>query len=217
MSYWKNVLVIQNNFNNTVDYNRTWWENSTYYDIQYYNNSFVDNDIAAYLKAAINQTCDLDCQKKGCQWSVVYGLAGWTLILMGINAGLIVLGGWFYKPRMVGMFCHHFLLIFNLASLIVTHKFRNRDQGKLAAMSIMPSKTISDTEYDATWTYQDDANFIDKIWVWQLVTFFLCLITSNFGCFKVWNRTDLRDSQLRSTMMKRTNVEEQNNDGGRLL
>ena len=33
MSYWKNVRVIQNNFNNTVDYNRTYWENSTYYDI----------------------------------------------------------------------------------------------------------------------------------------------------------------------------------------
>lgn len=91
----------------------------------------------------------------------MYALAGWTLILMGINAGLIMLGGWFYKPRMVGMFCHHFLLIFNLASLIVTHKFRNRDQGKLAAMSTFPSHEDNDT-----WTYQDDASFIDKIWVW---------------------------------------------------
>lgn len=220
MSYWKNVRVIQNNFNNTVDYNRTYWENSTYYDIQYLNYTFSNEETAADLKAAINETCDLDCQKKGCQWSVIYALSGWILVLMGINAGLLILGGWFYKPRMVGIFCHHFLLIFNLAALIVTHKFRNRDQGKLAAISLMPSKTLSDTEYDTNWTYQDDAEFIDKIWVWQLVTFFLCLITSNFGCFKMCNRTDLRDSQFRSTIAEQQHQQNQmGNDeqDGRLL
>ena len=57
----------------------------------------------------------------------MYGLAGFTLVLTGINAALIVLGGWFYKPRMIGMFCHSFLTIFALASLIVTHMYRYRD------------------------------------------------------------------------------------------
>jgi len=65
-------------------------------------------------------------QKKGSQWSVIYALAGWTLVLAGINAVLLALGGWFYKPRMIGMFCHNFLMIFDLASIIMTHYYRNR-------------------------------------------------------------------------------------------
>ena len=83
----------------------------------------------------------------------MYALAGWTLVLMTVNAVMLVLGGWFYKTRMIGMCCHHLLLLVNLTSLVVTHKYRYRDQGKLAALSTMPSKTLSDTEYDANWTY----------------------------------------------------------------
>lgn len=60
------MLVIQNNVNITEKFNETWWENSTYYDIRYYNESFEDNATATELKGAINATCDLDCQKKGC-------------------------------------------------------------------------------------------------------------------------------------------------------
>lgn len=131
---------------------------------------------------------------------MVYAFAGWIFVLMGLNAVLLVLGGWFYKARMVGMFCHHFLLVITIAALVVTHKYRYRDQGVLAAMSTMPSKTLSSTEYDPNWTYQNDAHFIEKIWAWEMVTFFVCLVTANFGCFKIWNRTDVRDSQVRSTL-----------------
>ena len=111
---------------------------------------------------------------------------------------ILTFGAWFYKPRMIGLFCHHFLLIFNLASLVVTKMFLERDQGKLAALSLTPSKAHSDTEMDLTWTYSDDSVAIQNLWVWQLVTFILCLATSNFGCFKIWNRTDIRDSQVLS-------------------
>lgn len=83
----------------------------------------------------------------------MYGLAAWTLVISGINAVLLVLGGWFYKPRMIGMFCHLFLMIFALASLIVTHKYRYRDQGKLAALSTSPSRINSAGEFDPVWTY----------------------------------------------------------------
>lgn len=63
MSSWKNVLIIQNNFNNTAVFNNTYWENSTYYDIQYLNGTFSDPDTAANLTLSINGTCDMDCQK----------------------------------------------------------------------------------------------------------------------------------------------------------
>ena len=167
-SYWSNVLVIQNNFNNTGIYNNTLWENSTYYDIQFINGSYTNNDTAKQLKLSINETCVgdcnkyssqwnetcyYDCLKQGSQWSIIYVLAGFTLIFMATNALLIMAGSWIYRCRMIGIFCHHFLTIFLLASVVVTYRYRYREQGQLAAMSLMPSQTSSTTAYDPNWTY----------------------------------------------------------------
>ena len=61
MSHWKQVVVIQNSFNNTGVFNNTYWENSTYYDIQYYNGTFSDPLKAANLSLSLNSTCDMTC------------------------------------------------------------------------------------------------------------------------------------------------------------
>ena len=58
MTYFGNVLTIQNNFNNTAIYNNTLWENSTFYDIQFINQTYSDEDKALELKLSINATCD---------------------------------------------------------------------------------------------------------------------------------------------------------------
>lgn len=106
---------------------------------------------------------------------------------MAINAVLLVLGGWIYRCRMLGIFCHHFLTIFLLASVIVTYRYRHREQGQLAALSLMPSKTTSDSSYDLNWTYADDADFIDKFFICELLALICCLVTSNIGCCKCGN------------------------------
>mmetsp|Transcript_35027 Transcript_35027/g.42899 ORF Transcript_35027/g.42899 Transcript_35027/m.42899 type:complete len:229 (-) Transcript_35027:440-1126(-) len=181
MGSWSNVLQVQK-MDELVQYWNTTEDgvyiNSTYYDINYINGTFDDKDAAADLYQSLNDTDGYSWQKQGSQWSLVYAFAGWTLVLAAINGVLLILGGWFYKPRMVGMFCHVFLMIFDLASLIITHKFRYRDQGKLAALSNLPSRAKSDSEFDSDWTYKNDAEFIDKIWLWQLVLFIFCFITS---------------------------------------
>lgn len=200
MSYWSNVLVIQNNFNNTAKFNNTLWENSTYYDIQFINGSYSDEEKAKALKISINETCIDDCQKHGTQWSIIYLLAGFTLIFMAINALLLVAGGWIYRSRMIGIFCHHFLTIFLLASVVVTYRYRYREQGQLAALSLMPSQTTSTTAYDPNRTYADDAEFIEKFFIGELIALILCLITSNLGCCKFGNKTNIRDSQVTSSM-----------------
>ena len=119
---------------------------------------------------------------------------------MAINAVLLVLGGWIYRCRMLGIFCHHFLTIFLLASVIVTYRYRHREQGQLAALSLMPSKTTSDTQYDLNWTYADDADFIDKFFICELIALICCLVTSNIGCCKCGNNSNVRDSQVTSSM-----------------
>ena len=81
-----------------------------------------------------------------------------------------------------------------LCSFIVTWRYRYRDQGKLAAMSTMPSHLKSETQYDLTWTYQDDASFIHTILIWQGVAIIFFIFTGNIGCFKFMNKTDYRDS-----------------------
>ena len=58
----------------------------------------------------------------------------------------------------------------------------------------MPSRYQDPDTFEPDWTYQDDANFIDKIWVWQLIVLFVTLITTNLGCLKICNRNDIRDS-----------------------
>ena len=127
MKQWNNVLFIQKNFNNTVTYNNTYWENSTYYDIMWVNGSFVDDDAALDLKLKINETCDIDCQKRGCNWSTIYALSGFVLVLSAVNALVLVVGAFFYKSRMIGMFCHAFLTVMSAISIGVLFKFRNWD------------------------------------------------------------------------------------------
>lgn len=114
----------------------------------------------------LNATLTETEKKKGCQWSTIYAFAGFVLVLLACNAVLLVLGGWFYQPRAIGMFCHSFLTLINLVAVIITYRFRFRDQGKLAAMSTMPSRTDGDNAYDLSWTYQDDAKYIEKIFIW---------------------------------------------------
>ena len=72
---------------------------------------------------------------------------------MAANAILIIFGGFFYHSRMIGVFCHGCLTVFSLISVCLTYKWRYWDQGKLAAMSTMLSRTISTNDYDTTWTY----------------------------------------------------------------
>ena len=48
-------------------------------------------------------------------------------------------------------------------------------------------------------TYMDDAAFIEKMFTFQLIALIVCFATANLGCFKICNRNDLRDSQLKST------------------
>ena len=162
--YWGDVLHIQNDDTVFMIYNDTFFGNSTYYDIQYLavNQTvqvYSDLTKATELNTTLYEECDDDCLKKGSQWSIVYALAAWTLIFMAINGVLLMLGGWFYRCRLLGIFCHHFLSIFLLASIITTYKYRNRTQGELCALSLLPSHISTDK------TYADDADSIDAYFI----------------------------------------------------
>lgn len=101
---------------------------------------------------------------------------------MSINAVLLMLGACFYKSRMLGIFCHHLLTIFLLASVITTYRYRHRTQGELCALSLLPSHSST-----AGRTYADDAAFIDKFFMGELICLLVCLVFANVGCCKFGN------------------------------
>ena len=138
-------------------------------------------------------------------------------ILMAANGLLLIIGGFKYPPRMVGMFCHYLLTLFLVASVTVTYKYRYSTMGKMAALSTMSVTNMTSLNitlygmtnpttkqedlyvYPSDRTYMDDAKFIDNMFVFQLIALIVCFITANLGCFKVCNNNDLRDSQLKSS------------------
>jgi hypothetical protein len=115
-----------------------------------------------------------------------------------------MLGSWYYKPRMAGMFCHWFLTIINIASITVTYSYRHSLQGQISALSTAPSRAASTEEMDSSsdWNYTDDAAYIDKIFWFQVITMLISLGTSNMGCIEAGNKPGGKhfDSTVTSAM-----------------
>ena len=80
----------------------------------------------------------------GCRWGIVYEFAAITCLLLALNAIILTLGVWFFKARMAGLCLGTLLGCLNLASLVTTGVFRFNTMGKLAALSLTPSKYDSD-------------------------------------------------------------------------
>jgi len=76
----------------------------------------------------------------GCRWSVIYALSSVTLLLIALNAVLMTLGAWNYFARAISGCLCCLLSMVNLAAIIVTATFRFNTVGKLAALSLTPSK-----------------------------------------------------------------------------
>ena len=168
------------------------------------NGTFSDPVAAAALNLTLNTTCDEFCWKRGSNWSLIYAYGAMVNLLMAMNGLLIVLGGWFYKPRIVGIFCHWMLTIFLIASVSVTYTYRYSTMGKMAALStlsvhnmtalnitlaeVAQNKTGSDlTVFPDERNYTDDAKLIDNMFTFQLIALIVCFLTANIGCFKVCN------------------------------
>ena len=101
--------------------------------------------------------------------------------------------------RIIGLCSVCLLGCVNFASLITTAVFRFSDLGKLAALSLAPTKYVDDGNRDTPYldegrTYHDDAKMIYWIWVAQL---FACLCSCCFSIFI--NKPPSQEDLLRST------------------
>ena len=81
-----------------------------------------------------------DCLEKGCRWSVIYQLNGVTMIIIAANILLLIGGVWNFHLRALGACCASALCCVNLAAIITTAIFRFNTFGRLAALSLLPTK-----------------------------------------------------------------------------
>ena len=134
-----------------------------------------DNDQALELMYDLNGWSRSELSK-GSRFSVVYGLCGFTLLLISIAYLLLAVGARKYDARVTGLVCLCCLECVNFAALITTACFRFNTMGKLAAISLCPSKfegtndvgmpTVSDDR-----TIGTDADLILGLWIAQLIVF----------------------------------------------
>ena len=109
---------------------------------------------------------DYDTQQKGTRFSVIYSLCGITMALLSVSNCCLILGAWSLYARMAGLCFACCLGCVNVAAIVTTGVFRYNTMGKLAAISLAPSKYDDSSTASLYFTdpngrvYKDDANLI---------------------------------------------------------
>ena len=105
----------------------------------------------------------------GCRWSIIFDLCAATLVLVGVNSLVLVVGAWSFYARLFGNCCLSLIGCLNITAIVVTGCFRFNTMGKLTALSLSPSKFDEDAGLrnfylTDTRTYADDGRLI--LWLW---------------------------------------------------
>ena len=86
------------------------------------------------------------CEEHGNRFSVIYALAGVTMLLLAANSALMILGAWSFHARGLAGCCGSLCCCLNLASIITTGVFRFNHWGKLSMLCEGASKYVSDEQ-----------------------------------------------------------------------
>jgi len=152
-----------------------------WYDVDCWDGPFSDTTLALEYKQEIaTSDCDSDCLEMGTKWSIIYSLNGSTLLLIAMNMILMIFGAFRFWPRMIGACCNCLLSCIHLAAIITTAVFRFRLQGKLCALSLLPTKIDREMNLSFDRTFETDGQMIIGLWISQLIFF---LVFSFGGCF----------------------------------
>ena len=116
--------------------------------------------------------CFYECRSHGTRWSMIY-ISG--AIIMGAHifqSLIITLGIWISCLRFFALFFQLFCSLGIMAQCIIMASFRYNSLGKLASLSLKPSRmTEVDGVYamNGTRTFADDGELIRKLFITMLV------------------------------------------------
>ena len=129
-----------------------------------------DEAAAAYIEdIADNYSWNYE---NGSRFTDIYTICGITFILLAATNLVLVAGAWNLYARLTGLCFGCCLGCVNFAALITTAVCRFNTMGKLAALSLKPSKFSDNSEATAGTfvdpegrVYADDARLILIIWI----------------------------------------------------
>jgi hypothetical protein len=111
--------------------------------------------------------CDLDCQSKGSQMTLIAGLNSLSLFFIMIQALLMFIGTWRKYVRIFQVYCNIFTCVFQLVILIVSGALLFT---KYAAFC---GKSVIRTAGWVQWTMKDDYDMTIMLWATQFIWMFI--------------------------------------------
>ena len=124
--------------------------------------------------------CDIDCQAKGSQLTLVASLNEASLALIVFNALLGIWGGWSAIGRVSQTYCTFLACTFQLAILIVCATMLFTPYAKMCYTSLYPTAG----EENGLWTMHDDYMTVVTLWGTQFVWVFVFLFIGLCGAVR---------------------------------
>ncbi len=118
-------------------------------------------------KIELMEDCDIDCQKRGSQLTLIATLMGAAYGCIGLNALFMFCGAWWFYLRMCSMICTMVACLFQFAILITTGVLMMTKYNNVCMRSLTP------TVEGFRWTMADDFYVTFSLWV---ISFFAMFI-----------------------------------------
>jgi len=81
--------------------------------------------------------CDIDCQVKGSQLTLVAGLNQLAYLFVGINAIFMFIGTWMYRARVMSVYCSFFACLFQFSIIVVSGVILTSPYNAICARSMV--------------------------------------------------------------------------------
>lgn len=125
-----------------------------------------------YMDAIIDlqADCDISCQKKGSQLTVIAIIMGVAYTVIAANAIIMFIGVWFYRYRFCSFYCTFFSFFLQLIVLIVTASLLFTKYNAVCSLS------TTNTYENFRWTMRDDFTMTLSLFSisWILLFVFVC-------------------------------------------
>ena len=132
--------------------------------MRWYNSEIYREHLRNYIDMI--DDCDVDCQARGSQLTLVAGLMGLVYGLVALNALFMFIGTWRYRFRVCSAYFTWFVCLFQFCVLIAVGTILDSQYNEVCMRSMTPTWGVG------IWTMADDFYVTGVCWV---ISFFLMI------------------------------------------
>ena len=131
-----------------------------------------------YLEDLIElyEDCDIDCQAKGSQITLIASLMGTVYGIIGLNALFMFIGTWRYRWRVCSVYSTGILCLLQFSVIVATGCLLFTKYNGICSKS-MRTTSVWDDKF--IWTMSDDFYMTFSLWVASIFTMFGFVCCSN--------------------------------------